>query len=427
MKTIRVKSFLKHTLLMFAIILFNYYQAHGAQGKNSCLTCHKELDDKVLSEPANFSKDDVHAKLGVSCVDCHGGDASSDDMAIAMDAAKGYTGKPSKKDIPKFCAKCHGDSAYMKRYVPNMPTDQLSKYEVSQHGKLNAQGDKKTAVCTSCHNAHNILAVDNPASPAYALNVPDTCAKCHSDKEYMKEYGIPTNQIDDYKEGVHGQALLVKGDRSSASCKNCHGNHDASLPRAIYVGNICSQCHALTYELFSKSPHKAAYDKLGIPECEACHGNHKIMKPSDDMLGTAEGAICLKCHDASSKGFKTALAIKNSIEDLKTEVRQVKELTEKADRLGMEVQEALYGINEADNSLTKARIYIHSFSKEEVNSVVNEGRVLAKKADEISQKAIDNFNFRRKGYIFAILLIFIFSLALYARIKILERQTGDRK
>ena len=420
------KNFIKYGLFVLGIIFF-IRPVFGAETKDSCLECHKGLDDKELSEPAHFSQDDVHAKLGISCVDCHGGDPASDDISVSMDPGKGYVGKPSRADIPKFCAKCHSDSDYMKRYNPNIPTDQLSKYEVSQHGRLNAQGDKKSAVCTSCHNAHNILSVDNPASPTYALNVPNTCAKCHSDKEYMKEYGIPTNQIDDYKESVHGQALLVKGDRSNPSCKNCHGNHDAGLPRAIYVGNICSQCHALTYELFSKSPHKAAHDKLGIPECEACHGNHKIMKPSDDMLGTGQGAVCIKCHDPSSKGFKTALAVKNSIEDLKIEIKQAEELTSRAERSGMEVEDALFDINEANNSLTKSRAYIHSFSKEQVDSVVNEGKSLAKKADKSARKAIDDFHFRRKGYVFAIALVFVFSLALYARIRIMEKnKKGER-
>lgn len=415
------KNFLKFGFFILSILWLSGI-AFGAQGKDSCLSCHKGLDDKTLSSPANFSSDDAHEKLGISCADCHGGDAASDDMAVAMDAAKGYIGKPARADIPKLCAKCHSDSDYMKRYNPNIPTDQLSKYEVSQHGKLSAQGDKKSAVCTSCHDAHNILPVNNPASPAYALNAPNTCAKCHSDKEYMKEYGIPTNQIDDYKESVHGQALFVKGDRSSPSCKNCHGNHDAGLPRAIYVGNICSQCHALTYELFSKSPHKAAHDKLGIPECEACHGNHKIMKPSDEMLGAGKDAVCVKCHDSSSKGFKTAQAIKNSIEELKTDIARAKESALKTERLGMEVEDALFDINEADNSLTKARAYIHSFSKEEVETVVNTGNSLVKKADELTQKAVDDFNFRRKGYVFAIVLIFVFSLALYLRIRILEKK-----
>jgi len=415
------KSFFKYVFFVLIIIFFSHL-SFAAEAKNSCLACHKGLDDKRLSEPANFSQDDVHAKINISCADCHAGDSSSDDISIAMDATKGFIGKPQKTDIPKLCAKCHSDSDYMKRYDPNIPTDQLAKFEVSQHGKLNMQGDKKTATCISCHHSHNILPVNNPASPTYALNVPNTCAKCHSDKEYMKEYGIPTNQIDDYKESVHGQALLVKGDRSSPSCKHCHGNHDAGLPRAIYVGNICSQCHALTYELFSKSPHKAAHDKLGIPECEACHGNHKIMKPSDDMLGIGGDAVCVKCHSASSKGFKAALAIKNSVEDLKTDIAQARELTAKAERLGMEVEDALFDINEANNSLTKARAYIHSFSKEEVDSVVNAGKSLTKKANEVAQKAIDNFNFRRKGYTFAIVLIFIFSLALYARIRILEKK-----
>ncbi len=416
------KSFIKYILCALSIICFFARHSFSAEVKDSCLTCHKGLDEKRLSVPANFGPDDVHAKIGISCADCHGGDSSSDDISVSMDTAKGFKGKPAKTDIPKLCAKCHSDSDYMKRYNPNIPTDQLSKYEVSQHGKLNAQGDQKTAVCISCHNAHNILPANNPASPTYALNVPNTCAKCHSDKEYMKEYGIPTNQIDDYKESVHGQALLVKGDRSSPSCKHCHGNHDAGLPRAIYVGNICSQCHALTYDLFSKSPHKAAHDKLGIPECEACHGNHKIMKPSDNMLGTGGDAVCVKCHSPSSEGFKTALAIKNSIEDLKTEITQARELTLKAERLGMEAEDALFDVSEANNSLTKARAYIHSFSKKEVGSVVNEGTSLAKKATALARKAIDNFNARKKGYALAILLIFVFSLALYARIRILEKK-----
>jgi len=403
-------------------ILFSGRLVFSAETKNSCLECHKGLDEKRLVDPANYSLDDVHAKIGVSCVDCHGGNSASDDISVAMDAANGFAGKPKKADIPNFCAKCHSDVNYMKRYNPNIPTDQLSKYEVSQHGKLNAQGDMKTAVCTNCHNAHNILAINNPASPAYALNVPDTCAKCHSDKEYMKEYGIPTNQIDDYKESVHGQALLVKGDKASPSCRHCHGNHDAGLPRAVYVGNICSQCHALTYDLFSKSPHKPAHDKLGIPECEACHGNHRIMKPSDDMIGAGKNAVCVKCHTAESKGYKTAVVIKNAIEDLKTNIQQAKESASKAEQLGMEVEEAVFSIDEARNSLTKARAYIHSFSNQEVESVVNEGRTLSKKGNELAQKAVNNFYFRRKWYLLVIFLIFVFSLALYARIRILERK-----
>ena len=408
-----IKNFLRYGLFVLGIACFSY-PAFAAETVNSCLECHKD----------NFSQgeDDAHAKKGVLCVDCHGGDPASQDASIAMDASKGFLGKPSRADTPKFCARCHSDADYMKRYNPNIPTDQLSKYEVSQHGKLNAQGDKKSAVCTNCHSAHNILSANNPASPTYALNAPNTCAKCHSDKEYMKEYGIPTNQIDDYKESVHGQALLVKGDRSSPSCKNCHGNHDAGLPRAIYVGNICGQCHALTYELFSKSPHKSAHDKLGIPECEACHGNHRIMKPSDDMLGTGLGAVCVKCHNPSSKGFKAALAIKNSIEDFKTEIAEAKELTSKAEQLGMEVSDAQFEVNEANNSLTKARAYIHSFSEENVASVTGEGKPLAQKAKGLAQKAIDNFNFRKKWYSLVILLIFVFSLALYFRIKVLEKK-----
>ena len=151
----------KHSFFVLGILCFSAL-SFGAETKNSCLECHKGLDEKKLSQPAHFSQNDVHVKIGISCVDCHGGDPASDDISVSMDTARGFMGQPSKTDIPRSCAKCHSDSDYMKRYNPNIATDQLSKYEVSQHGKLNAQGDKKTAACTSCHHAHNILDVNNP-------------------------------------------------------------------------------------------------------------------------------------------------------------------------------------------------------------------------------------------------------------------------
>src|SRR5215467_14248245 len=65
----------------------------SAQKKNSCIDCHSEIEG-TLSEPVRLSKGDVHDSRGLSCVDCHRGDATSDDMALAMDRRKGFIGKP---------------------------------------------------------------------------------------------------------------------------------------------------------------------------------------------------------------------------------------------------------------------------------------------------------------------------------------------
>lgn len=390
-----------------------------AEQKDYCIECHKLLEGKA-KEPVNTIEHDVHFKRGLSCVDCHGGDPTTEDFTQAKDPAKGFIGKPKRNDIPDFCGRCHADPAYMRRFNPNIPTDQLAKYNESQHGKLNVQGDQKVAVCISCHDVHGIREKDDPLAPVFMTNAVKRCASCHADKEYMKDYSIPTNQMEEYEQSVHGEAFLKKGDRGAPSCHSCHGSHDAALPRAIAVGNVCAQCHSLTRDLFAKSPHKAAHDKLGIPECEVCHGNHKIMRPTDEMLGTGEEALCVKCHTPSSSGYVVATSMKGAIEALKANISASEDIVLNAERLGMEVSDGKFDLDEAKNSLTKSRTYIHSFSKEQVDEITKEGVGLSNKAKEKGESAIEEFNFRRKGFAIAIIIILILAIALYLKIRSIE-------
>ena len=55
--------------------------SHIKDDENSCLACHSNMDpkDKTMGRfymDANALKKDVHYQKGVSCSDCHGGDAS---------------------------------------------------------------------------------------------------------------------------------------------------------------------------------------------------------------------------------------------------------------------------------------------------------------------------------------------------------------
>ena len=237
----------------------------------------------------------------------------------------------------------------------------------------------------------------------------------------MKGYSIPTNQMEEYEASVHGEALLKRGDRGAPACSSCHGSHDAALPRAIAVGNICAQCHSLTRDLFAKSPHKAAHDKLGIPECEACHGNHKIMRTSDAMLGTGKGGLCAVCHTPDSKGYAAANSMESAIEVLKTDISESEEIVTKAEKLGMEVSDAKFDLDEAKNSLTKSRAYVHTFSKDKVEEITKDGISLSVKAREKGVKAIDEFKFRHRGFAAAIVIILLLAAALYLKIRRMER------
>ncbi len=406
--------------LVFFLAIFPAFAFASVPQKDFCIECHKTLSE-AAKEPADKIESDVHFKRGLSCVDCHGGDPTKDDFAEAKDPAKGFIGKPKRGDIPDLCGKCHADPAYMRRFNPNIQTDQLSKYNESQHGKLNAQGDQKVAVCISCHDVHGVREVGDPQAPVFITNIPKRCASCHADKEYMKDYSIPTDQMELYEQSVHGEALLKKGDRGAPACPSCHGSHDAALPRAMAVGNVCAQCHSLMRDLFAKSPHKAAHDKLGIPECEACHGNHKIMRTTDEILGTKGDGLCVKCHTVDSKGYAVATLIKTEIETLKMDIKESEGIVTNAETLGMEVSDAKFDLDQSKNSLTKSRTYVHTFSKEKVGEIVKEGMGLADKAKGQGQKAIEEFKFRRKGFAIAIFFILFLAGALYFKIRAMER------
>jgi len=372
--------------------------------------------------PATVFTEDVHFQRGLSCADCHGGDPTSADPTVAMDPANGFRGRPARTDIPQFCARCHADPAYMRKYNPNLPTDQYAKYLTSQHGKRNSVGDVDVAVCTSCHEAHGIRSKQDPASPVYPTNIPGTCASCHTDSAIMERHGLPVTQHWEYSQSVHGQALLFRGDRAAPHCASCHGSHEASKPGAIAIGNVCAQCHALTRDLFAKSPHKAAHEALGLPECEVCHGNHLIRKPSDEMLGTGPGALCVNCHEPGSAGFLAAQTMREGLERLKGQLASAKTVVGEAGQLGMDVAEAEYALHEAETSLTKARTYVHSFSTAAMLPVVEEGLKDVEQAHAEGQQAIHEFHFRRHGLWATLAILGVLVIGLLLLIRDLDRR-----
>ena len=257
----------------------------------ACVACHKDLDESNLKRPATLWAKDVHASVGLGCHDCHGGNPANQNIEddderaeAAMDPAHGFKPAPDRLEIPNFCARCHSDAAYMKRYNPAARVDQLIEYRTSEHGKRNAKGDTVPATCIDCHGAHGIQHVASPESPTYATNVPKTCAKCHADVERMAPYKIPTSQYDDYRKSVHATALLEQGDLAAPACNDCHGNHGAVPPEARSVANVCGQCHGREGALYSESIKGPLFEKLKMPECVTCHSNHFVRHPTPSMF-----------------------------------------------------------------------------------------------------------------------------------------------
>ncbi len=388
--------------------------------EDQCAVCHFDLDDEAIDVAAYF-KVDIHARAGLSCVDCHGGDATSDDEDIAMSEEAGFIGSPSPTEHPDFCAKCHSDAGIMRRFNPGLPVDQLALYRTSTHGRRNADGDENVATCVSCHSVHDIRPASEPRSTVHPTRVAETCAECHSDSDLMSDYGLPTDQLDDYVTSVHWKMISEGNDLSAPTCNDCHGNHGALPPEVEYISGVCGHCHVKNREFFSQSPKKEIFEEEELPECETCHGNHGVQHPTGDLLGLHDDAICSDCHDDDDSDESNAiLRMKASLDSLHHAIDASHEVLNTAIQKGMHVTDAEFKWRDARQKLLEARTAIHLFSPEPLSEVVGEGLTLAAEVETDSEGAISEYGVRRRGLLFSTLIITVLAVALYLKIRQIE-------
>jgi predicted CXXCH cytochrome family protein len=412
------------------LIMLALFGVAFAQKKNSCLDCHIKLEGKT-GDPARRINTDIHLSRGLACNDCHGGDPNADDKNAAKDPRKGFIGKPKTADIPAFCGKCHSDANLMKKFNPSLRVDQEREYATSIHGRLLKTGDQKVATCISCHGVHGIRAVADPLSSVYAANVAETCAKCHADPGRMQGYQIqghqiPTDQYAKYKTSVHAKALYERQDLSAPTCNDCHGNHGATPPGIASVANVCGQCHVRQAELFQASPHKAAFDKMQLGECLRCHSNHEIAKPTDQMLGTGEQSVCITCHKPEDKGFVAAGQMRAKIDELLQSVDHSTEILNRAERAGMEVSRPKFELREAVDSVTHARVLIHTSSLGEVEKVIGPGLEVSRKGYQAGVGALAERRFRREGLVVSLVFILFLAGLVYLKVREIERRQAAK-
>lgn len=317
------------------ILLFTTVTAvlAAAPPKTSCTTCHdSELFDAAARDKVAKFPADVHAQVGLSCHDCHGGNPDltlADDISASMDSGwkpNPYRGVPERTEIPDFCGRCHSSAQVMKRFNPAARVDQVTEYWTSRHGQRLRAGDVNVATCVDCHSVHDIRRRTEPQSPVHPTRVAETCSRCHSDAKLMASYTtaagqpLPTDQYARWKVSVHATAMLQKGDLTAPTCNDCHGNHGATPPGVESVSFVCGQCHAREAELFRASRkhqlwtehaemtsgaecgscHEGNRAKLKLThftECVTCHENHAVVRPTVAMIGILPETPCAFCHE----------------------------------------------------------------------------------------------------------------------------------
>lgn len=384
-------------LICIAALMPSSAYAQANSQESSCITCHTELEDDTLTPPVEDWRAGVHSGAGIGCHTCHGGDPTiEDEDAMGTDD---YVGAPRATEIPELCGSCHSDPDKMRKY--NLRVDELDLFKRSGHGRaLYERGDKKVATCVNCHGSHKILPKDDVGSKVHYSNIPDTCGKCHSDAEYMKGYGLPTDQVEQYNKSYHSKILHgeIPGKNPSLAptCASCH-SHSPLLPGAVDIPEICGRCHGVTASYFKRSPHYVALSEYGAPKCVDCHGNHEILFPSSEMFSTDEEGHCGSCHDEDSVGYTTGQQIKTMLETATGQLEKMEAALEELENSGRNLSDLQSLTEAARTNLTEVLPITHTLSveriKEKTDSVAENSEkhveiVEAFKAELVNRKMV---------------------------------------
>lgn len=263
-----------------------------------CLECHldptltKNVNGNEVPLPVfstNAFAASVHAKL--NCVDCHTGIT---EMV--------HESHPP----PAQCVQCH----------EAQPSHEQAarEYAASIHGASHQLGASGAASCADCHGAHDIGPVASLASPVSKWNLPQTCAKCHSNPGLTQEYRMKYPEVAaQYTDSIHGRALLKMGLIVAPSCNDCHGVHD--IKRGVdrdspihhtKVAKTCGKCHVKVEEVYSRSVHGqllAQGERQG-PVCTDCHTAHEVEPPQTGHFKSISDQRCGRCHQDSLAHYR---------------------------------------------------------------------------------------------------------------------------
>jgi hypothetical protein len=291
----------------------------------SCVVCHTEKRRAFLLG--------VHSERGIQCHDCHGGNPRAFETASAH-AGPDYIGAPDKLTTIELCASCHSDPDRMRQY--GLHVGQLAEFRTSRHGLLLLEKRNRDApTCTDCHDAHTILPPNDARSNVYPTNIVRTCARCHEDPDLMGKYGLPTDQVSEYRKSEHGVGVFVKHNFAAPTCVSCHGSHAALPPAVTQISDVCGQCHVLVRRAFYDGPHGKAALAGKLPGCTACHSNHGTERVHPERIADT----CTRCHESNSPAALIGIEIQESVTRATEELEAAEEAINELVRAGRPVSD----------------------------------------------------------------------------------------
>jgi len=274
-------------------------------GVATCARCHGDVQQRFLGSDHGLAVA-TGVRGAPTCIGCH----TEHDVRSSADS----TAPTSRTHEAAMCLKCHLDDPQIRERV-GPQSGFIAGYERSVHGMALKNGNEAAATCSDCHGGHDMRKGANPNSRVAKRNIAATCGKCHPD---IKEQ---------YTYSIHGLAL-ANGVTASATCTDCHGEHDilrrndpnAPIAAQNVSAEVCSPCHtsvkltskyglsADRFRSYNDSFHGLANQagNVQVANCASCHGIHDIKPSTDSTSRIAKNNLirtCGTCHPGANENF----------------------------------------------------------------------------------------------------------------------------
>jgi hypothetical protein len=338
--------------------LSNCTQCHVLGNKVSndkCLTCHKEIQDRITLNKGYHVSAEVKGK---QCFNCHSEHNGRNFQLVRLDTKKfdhkltGFilTAPHAKKECkdchaPKFisdqklkdkknptylgvsteCLNCHEDNhrgklsnVCLNCHIPEA-FKPASKFN-HQNAKFQLRGKHKNVDCIKCHKIETIegkkfqefkgIEYSNCTSchkDPHQNKFGQTCTQCHSEESFQVVKGVKnfdhnkTNfKLEEKHLGVNCKSChktKFTDPLKYAQCKDCHVDYHNNQFAKKGVSPDCSQCHSVKgFTLFSYSIEQhnlAAFPLQGAHVAIPCFECHK---KQEKWSFREVGKTCKDCH-----------------------------------------------------------------------------------------------------------------------------------
>jgi len=240
----------------------------AATSAPACISCHEKARPLLVQA----WRESAHARKGVGCKECHGGDHSrifAARGAVSAGTCAACHTEEARTFAASAHARAHDDMVASPRFLDEPPALRAATCNGCHDIGLRDPIDGSVGRCDACHPGHGFSAA--------AARRPEACASCHSGPEHP--------QAEAYAASRHGALIAAAGEEAAgaATCASCHmgaAGHD--------TGALVTDAPGL--DALERERRRSA----AIASCAPCHATRfaaDALKAADGVKREAEALL----------------------------------------------------------------------------------------------------------------------------------------